>query len=98
MATLNGAFAFEQIEHILVVIREHLDFDVPRPFDQALDIQRAVAERCGRFAARLFDAGRQCLFVPKRLHPDAAAACRWLQENWKAYASCGCREDRKSVV
>ena len=52
MAALHRALALEQVHDVAVVVGEDLDLDVARALDQALDVQRAVAERRRRFAPR----------------------------------------------
>jgi hypothetical protein len=98
MTTLDRAFAFEQVHDAAVVIRQDLDFDMPRPVDEALDVQRAVSERRGRFATGLFDAGAERLLVSNRFHPDAAAARRRLQKNWESDAARRRCDRRRGLV
>ena len=52
MPALHRALALEQMYDVAVVVGEDLHLDVPRPRDQPLDVERAVAERRRRFAAR----------------------------------------------
>ena len=44
MAALDGALAFAQADHVAVLVGEHLEFDVPRPLDELLHVEVAVAE------------------------------------------------------
>ena len=55
MATLDRALALEEMDDVAVRIGEDLDLDVPRPFDEALHVQRAVAESGGGFSPRRGD-------------------------------------------
>ena len=85
MTPLDGAFALEQVHDVAVIVGEHLDLDVPRPLDEALDVQRAVAER-GRSPRA---APARCRAASPRssrmrLHADAAAAGRRLEEHREA--------------
>ena len=45
MPPLHRAVALEEVDDVAVRVAEDLDFDVTRPLDQPLDVQRAVAER-----------------------------------------------------
>ena len=45
MPPLDGAFAFPKVYDIAVSITDDLDLDVPRTFDQLLNVDRAVAKR-----------------------------------------------------
>ena len=45
MPALDRALALEQVDDVAVRVGEHLDLDVARPLDEALDVERAVAER-----------------------------------------------------
>ena len=52
MAALQRALALEEVHDVAVVVAEHLQLDVARPFDELLDVERAVAERRRRLAPR----------------------------------------------
>ena len=49
---LDRALALEEVHDVAVRVGEDLDLDVARPLDQPLDVERAVAERGLRLAAR----------------------------------------------
>ena len=53
-------------------VGEDLDLDVPRPLDQPLDVERAVAERRGRLAPRRRRSRRRSVLVARR----RACPCR----------------------
>src|SRR5438270_12942455 len=72
------------MNHVAVVISEHLYLDMPRPLDEPFDVQRAIAERGHRFVPRLIDSGSERTLIANRFHPDAAAASRWLQQDGEA--------------
>ena len=52
MAPLDRALALEEVDDVAVGVGEDLHFDVARPLDEPLDVQRAVAERRGGLAPR----------------------------------------------
>ena len=52
MPALHRALALEQMHDVAVSVGEDLHFDVARAIDQALDVQRAVAERRQGFVWR----------------------------------------------
>src|SRR6187551_453372 len=80
VAPLHRALALEEMDDGAVIVGEDLDFDVARPLDQPLDVQRAVTERCLRLTAgrgrRLVDVAS----VPRGAHALAAATCRRLDQ------------------
>ena len=45
VAALRAAFALEEMANVAVMIGDHLDFDVTRSVDVALEIDTGVAER-----------------------------------------------------
>ena len=55
VTALHRTVAFVQMNDVAARISQHLHFDVPRPFDQLFDEQRAVAERSLGFAADRLD-------------------------------------------
>ena len=83
MPALNRALALEQVHGVAVGIGEDLDLDVPRLFDQPLDVERAVAERRLGFAPRRRERVRRSAAAADRLHADAAAARRRLDQPGK---------------
>ena len=74
MAPLGGAVALEQVHDAAVRVGEHLHLDVARALDQALDQQRAVAERGARLAPRGGERLRQLRGRAHDPHALAAAA------------------------
>ena len=65
MAALQRAVPLEQMHEPAVAVAEDLHFDVARPLDQPLDVQRAVAERRARLHA-----------APRRSHPRRRSPSR----------------------
>ena len=86
---LHRALTLEEVDDIAVGVREDLNLDVPRPFDQPFDIERAVAERRGRLSPRRRDRLQGLAVVPDDAHALAAAARRSLDEHRIAEASRG---------
>src|SRR5215510_4335208 len=76
VASLDGAFAFAQVDDIAVFVAKYLDLDMTRAFDEFLDIDRRVAERRLGFGGSHGE-GRAHLFVRgDDAHAFSAAACR----------------------
>ncbi len=96
MTALGRALALEQVDQGPVPIAEDLDLDVPRTLDQPLDVERAIAERGGRFAAGLGQRRRQVVEAMDRLHPDATAAGRGLDQ--QRTADAGRRGDQGRIA
>jgi hypothetical protein len=87
MAALRGAVALEQVHHVSVVVRQDLDFDVPRVRHQALDVEGIVTEGGPGFVARPGDRDRQIGLLPHRAHALSATARRGFHEQGVARAS-----------
>jgi hypothetical protein len=49
VAALDRAFAFAEIDHITMLVAEHLDLDMTRVFDEFLDENPVVPKRCFGF-------------------------------------------------
>ena len=81
---LRGAVALAQVQRVAVGVGEHLDLDVPAAFDQALQHQRAVAERALRLAPRAGQRRRQLVRRPHQPHAAAAATGHRLDQQRKA--------------
>ena len=81
MAALDGAFALAQIEHVAVLVADHLDFDVARLGDEFLDEEAVVAEAGARFVLRGLDRLGQVLLFEDDAQAFAAAACRGLHHH-----------------
>src|SRR5437762_6189950 len=81
MAPLDRALALEEVHGVAMRIGEHLDFDVPRPLDQPLDIERAVAESALCLAARGGNGFRNGAGLARDAHAFAATAGRRLDED-----------------
>ena len=72
VATLRGAVAVAQVHVVAVAVGEHLDFDVARRGQVALDEQRTVAEGALGQAPRGRQRRRELRFAAH----DAACPCR----------------------
>ena len=75
MAPLDRAIALEQVNDSAVAVTENLNLDMMAPLDQALNIERAVAERRDRFAPCRLDGIERLAGIGDPPHPLAAAAC-----------------------
>src|SRR5258707_15754094 len=84
MAALQRTIALEQMNQIAMRIAENLYLDVPSVFDEFFQQQRAITECLLRFSPRRFDGASDFAFRLHNAHPFAAAACRSLNQNWKA--------------
>ena len=60
---LHRAVALEQVAHRAMAIAEHLEFDMPRPLDQPLEVDLGIAEAALRERARALDGAEQFRFV-----------------------------------
>ena len=86
MPPLRRTVALEQVHHAAVVVGEDLHLDVARVGDEPLDVERAVAERRGRFAARRLDRLVDLAGVVDVAHALAAAAGGRLDQRRQADA------------
>src|ERR1700733_1630255 len=84
MASLNGALAFEQRDHVPMLIGQHLELDVARLLDELLHVKLAVAEGIGRFRVRCVEQVRQFLRTAPNPHAAATAACLGFENDWIA--------------
>jgi hypothetical protein len=50
-AALHAAFTLVKKNRVPVTVTQHLDFDVARAFDEALDEHTGVAKQCLRLGA-----------------------------------------------
>ena len=70
VAALHGAVALAEMDHVALAIGEHLELDVPRPFEKLLHVDLIVAECRARLGLR--DADRHSTATPR----CARHACR----------------------
>jgi hypothetical protein len=78
---LNGAVALPQRDGLPVRVCEHLDLDVPRTRDEALDKHSPVTERLLRLALRGFELGRERVRGRDHAHALPAAAVHGLDQD-----------------
>ena len=69
---LDRAVALAEVDAVAVGVEQHLDLDVARPLEEALEDQAAVAEGRGRLAA----GGGERIAQPIRVPHDPHALCR----------------------
>src|SRR5215813_13781982 len=81
MAALDGAFAFSQVDHVAVIVTEHLDFDVARVGDVFFQIDAAVFERHFGFGARHVVSVEQVILIVRDAHAAPASARRGLNQH-----------------
>ena len=73
VAALDAALAIVQVDHVAVTVGHDLDLDVPRPLDELLDVDAALAERLLRLGARLVHRVDEAHVVVGDAHAAAAA-------------------------
>jgi hypothetical protein len=83
---LDRALALEEVDRVAVVVGEHLDLDVARLQDRALQVDAVVAERVLRLAPRALGGRLQLRRVLHQAHALAAAAGGRLQHEREADA------------
>src|SRR5258705_5124720 len=81
MPALDRTFALAQTEQISMLIAENLDFDVPRVFDQLLDIDLRAAKGAFGFARSVTQRGFEIGFAVHSSHAFAAPASRGLEHH-----------------
>ena len=84
VATLHGAIAFPKVDDVSVLVGDDLHFDVPRMFDELLDVEIAAAER--RLGLRLgLGNGRfERQIICRDAHSAPAAARRGFDQHGEA--------------
>ena len=80
VAALQRAFALAEREHGAVRVADHLDLDVPRARQEALDEHAVVAEAGRRFSLRRRDRLVEAVGGLDDAHPAPAAARRGLDQ------------------
>src|SRR6478735_9220239 len=73
MPPLQGAVAIPTVDHATLLVGQDLDFDVPWPVDEPLDVDAGVLECRIRLVAGRLQGGGQVALVPTDPHPLAAA-------------------------
>ena len=81
VATLDGAFAFHDINGIAMLVAEHLNFDVTRLGDELFDENTIIAEARLGFRLRGVETVGHFGFRPRDTHALAAAASRRLDHH-----------------
>ena len=82
VAALDGTIALEQVTHVAVFVGHDLELDVPRPFEQSLEVDLGGAETPFCHGARAFQQFDELILIVGGEHADPAAAGR-LDEYWK---------------
>src|SRR2546421_5929081 len=77
VAPLHRAIALAQVDDVAVRVRQHLEFDVPRPLQEFLQVDLIVAESRARFGLRDTDRVQERGLGVHDAHaaPAAAAGC-----------------------
>ena len=85
VAPLDGAFALAQVDDIAVAVGQHLDLDVARLLDVALDKDARVVEGLLRLLAAGGQGRLHVLGLADDAHALAAAACGRLEQDRVAH-------------
>src|ERR1043166_2415157 len=85
MPSLNRALTLTQADNISILISQNLELNMPRPLDELLHIQIAIAKRCRRFRRRLLKQTRQLRLAPDNTHPAPATTSRSLHDYREAH-------------
>src|ERR1017187_8079192 len=86
MAALDAALALAQAHYVAVLVGQHLKLDVPRPLDELLHVQIAVAERgCRLRLCRVKPIG-QLVSAADNAHSAPPAPRRSFHDHWEADA------------
>src|SRR5262249_60345677 len=80
MAPLHRAIALAEMDDITVCVRQHLELDVPRPFQELLHVDLVVAERGARFGTGDSDGVEERRLGVHHAHPAATAAAGSLDD------------------
>ena len=81
VAPLHRAVAFEEVHQVALAVAKHLDLDVARPLEVALDQHPVVAEGGLRLPFGTLQLGGESLFLENHLHALAAAASGRLDQH-----------------
>src|SRR5262245_50437148 len=81
MAALDGAFALSEVNHVSVVVAEHLDFDVARVGDVFLKVDAAVFERGLGLGAGHVVSVEEFVLIVGDAHASPTAAGRGLDQH-----------------
>ncbi len=98
MTALHRAVALEQPQHMVVLVREDLDFDVARVAHQSLDEHRVVAETALRFTAARGQRGVEVFDALHLAHALAATARTRLDQHRKTDAHGFGLEQRRVLL
>ena len=83
MPSLNRAFPLIQMDAVAVLVREYLDFDMPRVDDEFLHEDSIIAEGVCGFPSCSFKALGDIFLAPGNSHAFSATACRSLDHHGK---------------
>ena len=84
MAALDRAVALAERQRAALAVAEHLDLDVARADDRALDVERPVRERRLGLGGRRPERGLEVVRIGDEPHAAASAPGRGLQEEREA--------------
>ena len=81
---LDAALALAQAHDVAVLVGQYLELDVPRPLDELLHVEVAVAECRRRLRLRRVELVGQLVGAADDAHAAPAAACRRLHDHREA--------------
>src|SRR6185312_1818619 len=83
MTPLDRALSFAEMDAVTVFICQHLNLNVTRLLDEALDEHATVLECCGCFGRRAFEGVSEVAFGSNDAHAATAAAGCCLDDDRK---------------
>ncbi len=86
VAALERALALAERPDAAVLIGEHLEFDVPRRFDETLEVDVGVGEPGHLLGGRRLESARELARIAHDPHAPSASAARRLQDHGEADA------------
>jgi hypothetical protein len=81
VAPLHGAVALAEMDDVALPIGEHLEFDVPRSFEELLHVDSIIAECRTRLSSCDADRVQKRRFAVHDTHAAATAATRCLDDD-----------------
>ena len=81
VAALHGTLPLTEREHVAVLVRQHLNLDVPRPLDVLLDVHRVVTKSVLGLTLGGIERADDFIRTPHDAHPLATTASRRLEQH-----------------
>ena len=81
MPPLNRTFAFAEMNTVSVLVREHLNLYMTRPFDVTFDVNRSIFECRQRLSLRGFKIRCKVFLLANDTHSASAPTCGSLNDH-----------------